>query len=243
MNARVNLLRESEYRRQGAVSNAFILRMSVVSVLAFTTLFAAIFAVRFQIAHRDLMAARQIWAMREPIYTQVQSMKQDLALMKKLNQELNGWEEARTDWVPVLDEIARLMPPTAQLRRFNVRGETEIKAGGSAAPALVGGLGDVQAAAAKPVASAGLPGRRYYLTFDGKASGDMAEAVVVQFVRTLGRSEVLSPILDAIKLASLQREAAVEGGEADRRFVIEASTIRFEMRERDDRRPAAKGGR
>ena len=67
---------------------------------------------------------------------------------------------------------------------------------------------------------------------EGKATGQMAESVVVQFVRTIGSARTFKQILDSIKLQSMQKEnsTADQGEQADRVFSIEASTLKREMK-------------
>ena len=62
------------------------MRVSVTSVVAFALVFGLLGLVRFRIARRDLIACREIWKMREPLYNQILAMKQDLATTKKLQQ-------------------------------------------------------------------------------------------------------------------------------------------------------------
>jgi hypothetical protein len=225
MTVRVNLLKPTEFRRQGAVSGAFVLRTSIVSVLAFATFFALLGMVHFQIARQDLLASQEIWRIRKPLYDQIQMMKADLATEKKLQQELRGWGASRIEWYDPLIQLQKVVPPTLQLRDFSVRGDVEIRQAPAPEPSAEGESG-----AAAPPAAAPIPMRRFYLTLNGRGTGSRAEDVVVSFVRELGRADLLRSILESIKLASLQRDSSRAGDQADRLFSIEAVTVKRAMK-------------
>jgi len=212
MTVRVNLMKEGEFRRQGAVSGAFIVRISTISIIAFGVLFGLLAVIRYRIARSDLLASREIWEMREPLYNQIQSMKQDLALERKLQEELGGWERARVDWHAQLLELQKVIPGTMQLRRLSIRGESELIA------APVTKSKDGKKPEEKP---AGTPTRQYFITLEGKTSGEKAEDVVVSFVRVLGRTGSFQELVESIKLQSLQRDMSASGEQTDRRFSID----------------------
>jgi hypothetical protein len=225
MTVRVNLLKPSEFRRQGAVSGPFILRVSVGSILAFITLFSLLGAIQYRIAHQDLLACREIWRLREPLYNQIQAMKEDLATEKKLQQELKGWAASRLEWLDPLIELQQIVPASLQLKHLSVRGETEIRQ--AAPPPEMTEEGGTALAAAPPSI---IPTRRFYLNLDGRATGRMAEDVVVQFVREIGRADLLKSFLESVKLQSLQRDSSQAGDQAGRVFAIEAITMRRAMK-------------
>lgn len=220
MTVSINLMKPAEFRHQGAVSGAFVVRVSVASVVSFALVFGLLGLARFRIARQDLIDCREIWKMREPLYNQILAMKQDLATAKKLQQELKGWAASRINWGDPLLELQQIVPATMQLRQLSLRGETEFKQ--SSAPAPEGGEGSAPAAPAQPV-------RRFYLIIEGKATGNLAENMVVQFVRTLGEASTFKAFLESKKLQSLQREASQGGEQVDRAFTIEAITIRKPM--------------
>lgn len=220
MTIRVNLLQPHEYRRQGAVSGAFIVRVSIGTALAFLTLFSALGFVWHEISQRDLEAAREIWRIREPMYDQIMAMKQDLAVEKKLEQELEGWVTWRLAWTPLLLEFQKIVPLTMQIKRLNIRGDSDLARKGGATT-----TGEMDEPGASKVSF--IPTIKYTMTFDGKASGNEAETTVVQFVRTFGRAAGYEPILDpaSLKLRSMQRDASEPGEQPDRVFSIEAMTM------------------
>jgi len=225
MTVRVNLLKPSEFRRQGAVSGPFMLRASILSGMAFTLLFGMLGFVNFQIAREDLAACKQVWAIRKPMYDQIMAMREDMATQKKIQQELKGWQVSRVNWTRQLHELQDIVPASLQLKRLGIRGELEMKLKSAPVPA------EGEAAPEAPP-TLGTPTRRFFINMEGKATGQMAESVVVQFVRTIGSARTFKQILDSIKLQSMQKEnsTADQGEQADRVFSIEASTLKREMK-------------
>ena len=74
--------------------------------------------------------------------------------------------------------------------------------------------------------------RWYTITIDGKASGDLAEDVVIQFVRTLGSDALFKPIFESPpRLNSLLRDTSQGDEQPNRIFTIEGSTQKREIKE------------
>jgi hypothetical protein len=231
MSIRVNLLKASEARRQSAVGIKFLTFVSVGTALAILLIIGGLAFIRYETNKNDLAAAQNVWAIREPMYNRVLKMKEDLATEKKFQQELRGWQAARIEWKPLLIELRKICPPTVQFRRLSIRGDFFIKAAPVVVPVDTGGEDPAKAAKAAPPAL-GLAMRWYTITMDGKAAGDMAEGVVVQFVRTFGSDALFKPLFVAPpKLNSLQREQTQPGETPIRVFTIEGSTQKREFRE------------
>lgn len=225
MSIRVNLLNPAEARRQGMIGVKFMIHVSIGTAVALLMIFGMLGYMRYQTAKRDLAAARNIWAVREPMYNSILKMKEDLATEKKFQQELRGWQASRIEWKPLLIELRNICPPTVQLRRLSIRGELFVKIQPVAAPAE----GEKQVSA-RP---AGQAMRWYGITLDGKAWGAQAEDVVVRFVRTFGNNALFRPLFETTpRLNSLQREMSQEGGEPVRVFSIEGQTKKREIKER-----------
>lgn len=217
MSARVNLLKDTEYRRQGMVSGTFLMRVSLAAIVCFSLLFGALGAFRYREARRQLAAARKIWAIREPLYRKILAMKQDVATYRKLNQELSGWAGSRVTWHPPLKVLQQIVHPSMQLRRLNIRGETEIRVPRGTTSAT---------AKAQPLSN---PIRQFFLTIEGRASGYLAEDVVLQFDASIRRAPSFREILETVRLQRLQSETAPPGKQADRSFAFEASTMKREV--------------
>jgi len=226
MSIRVNLLKPSEARRQGMVSVKFMIHVSIATAVAILLIIGGMSFIRYEIGKRDLEAARNIWKIREPMYKKIVTMRDDLATEKKFQQELRGWQASRIDWKPLLIELRKICPPMVQLRRLSIRGELTIKQ----KPVAQAVDGEPPAPSAAP--SPGLAMRWYTITIDGKATGDMAEDIVVQFVRKFGSDALFKPIFESPpKLNSLQRDTSQGGEQPNRIFTIEGTTQKREMKE------------
>ncbi len=225
MSIRVNLLKPGEFRRQGAVSGAFAMQVSIFSVLAFAILFGLLAFMRHQTATREFEEMTEIWTVREPMYNRLQAMKQDLATIRKLQSELRGWNAARVEWRDPMIQLQMIFPATMQLRRLDIRGDLEIKLTQSGP--LPGEEGE---GAAPAPAQTGTPQRRYIIRLDGKATGSMAEDDVVRFVGDIQQASLYKPLIESIKLNSLQRDAGSTEDQVNRLFSIEATMKRREMK-------------
>lgn len=230
MTIRVNLLKTSEFRRQGVVSGIFVVRTISGTLAAVAVLVGLFSLLNYRTAQRELASSREIWRMRKPVYEKIQGMKADLATQRKLDEEMRGWEAGRIDWYEVLTSVRKVVPQSMQLRRFNVRAETEVKVP-KAPAAVVAAAPDGGSAPPPPTKVTGMPVRQFFINIDGRAAGHKSEDVVVQFVRTLGGAEEFRYLFETIKLQSLQRDTAQGGDQAsDRMFSIEAATVKKEFK-------------
>ena len=198
-----------EFRRQGAVSGAFMVKVSVFTVLLYGLVFGALGFVHYEIARRDLMAARDIWKMREPLYSSVQAMKHDLAEIKKIEQELNGWQQARVAWDERLLTLQKIVPPTMQIRRLSIRGDQDlVKEKGS-------------------TSQIGTPARRYIVDVDGVIVGEEANVLVNKFLADFEKSSAFSNVLQSITLQGLRREARMGSDQPEWWFSVQAVSKRY----------------
>jgi len=223
MSIRVDLMKEGEFRRQGAVSGAFIVRITLASLFGFGVLFGFLAFVRMRIAQNDLEAAENIWEMRKPYYEKIQAMKKDLATEKSLSKELDGWKRSRIAWHEQLFALQKLIPSAMQLRRVSIRGDLGFEKPPARAAVKVKSEGGKKK---KPKVAPNIPFREYSIRLEGRTSGKKAEDVVVQFVRVLDRSTSYHALLNSIKLLSLNRDTTGDAGQNDQRFVIEAMTVK-----------------
>ena len=225
MSIRVNLLKPSEARRQSMVGLKFIFQFGMATVVMILLIFGGLSFIRNETGKRDLEKARNIWEIREPMYQKIVEIKGDMATEKKFQQELEGWHASRIDWKPLLIELRKICPPLVQLRRLDIRGDVLIKQ----MPAVEAANSEPPASSAAP--SAGLAMRWYSITLEGKASGNMAEDVVIQFVRAFGNDALFKPIFESPpRLNSLQRDMSQDGEQPNRIFTIEGSTQKREIK-------------
>lgn len=198
----------SEFRRQGAVSGAFVVKVSIFTVILYGLVFGALGFVHYQIARRDLMAMREIWKTREPLYNNVQAMKHDLAEIKKIRQELDGWKNARLGWGERLLTLQQIVPPAMQVRRLSIRGDQE----------LVKEKGTQSAV--------GIPARRYVIDIDGKIVGEEANVLVNKFLGDFEKAEAFTNVLQSLTLQGLKREARAESEFPEWSFSVQAVSKR-----------------
>jgi hypothetical protein len=225
MSIRVNLIKPSEARRQSVVGMKFLMYVSAGTAAAILLTVGGLGLIRYETGKNNLAAARNIWAIREPMYNRVLKMKGDLATEKSFQQELRGWQASRIEWKPLLIELRKICPPMVQLRRLGIRGELFIKQ----RPVVEAVEGGTPAPSGR---SPGLAMRWYTITMDGNAAGAMAEDVVVQFVRAFGSDPLFKPLFETPpKLNSLQRDTAQGSDQPIRTFTIEGTTQKREMRE------------
>ncbi|HOW98428.1 MAG TPA: hypothetical protein P5567_04300 [Kiritimatiellia bacterium] len=228
MTARINLLKTTEYRRQGLVSTAFIIRVSIMTVVLLALVFGALAFLQRRNARQTLDSARELWRVREPLYRKTLAMKQDLATKRKLDQELRGWSASRIAWNEPLAEFQEITLPTLQFRRLNVRGEMDVRVPKVKTP-KAGSAEAKPAEAAAPALAAGTPARRFFLLIEGRAEGDQAEDAVLQFDAALRRAPGLRALMESVRLQRLESEESRAGGAAGQVFAIEAATARREM--------------
>ena len=222
MNLRVNLIKDSEIRHVGMVSRSFIIRASSITVTTLLILFLIIFIGRYKLVQQQLAGARDRWETLKPAYDRVRILRQDLTDRRKIINELNGWGHSRINWTTPLTELQQTVPPTIQLTKLLVRSELSIK--------------EIKATSAqsnpdKPAPEIpATPLRRYYVYIYGRASGTLADQVVIHFVRTFRQTPAFHTILEGVKLQRLQKETGGNDEQPDRSFEIEGTTLFREMK-------------
>jgi len=236
---RVNLIRESELRYQGAVSRSFMFKAGGITVGGLLGIFLLFSFLQYRTVRQNLSWAREQWAQISPIYNNVVAMQQDLAANQKILTELKSWNNSRVAWSQPLVEIREIVPLTIQLTRLNIIGSVELKEI-KLPPPPAATAGDKKSPTEKKAEKAKPPAlmfRRFNISMEGKASGELADEVVVQFVKTMSESPSFKPMLESIKLRGLRREdegaasASRDQPQAsDRLFGIEATTLPKEIK-------------
>ena len=224
MNVRVNLIKDTELRHVGMVSRSFIIRVSSITAATVLVLFLIIFIGRYKLVQQQLAGARDRWETMKPAYDRVRVLRQDLTDRRKIMGELTGWNNSRIDWVPPLAELQQTVPPTIQLTKLMLRGELSMKE-----PKVTTPPPDPDK---PPPEIPATPMRRYFINIYGRASGTLADQVVIHFVRTFRQTPAFQKILEGVKLQRLQKEAGGEKGaeQPDRAFEIEAVSLYKEMK-------------
>ena len=222
MKVRINLLNESELRYQGATSRSFLVKIGVGTVVSVVLLSGILFWARQSRFQHELTTSQAQWKKIEPVYKEVLHMQQETALNRVLSAELAGWQKVRIEWHTPCRELQQLVPPTIQLKHLAMRCTVETKQQEAPPPAGP----DEKPKPPPPPKEI----RRFFLNLEGRASGNLAEDVVVQFVRTMRLAPSFQPFLESIKLQSLQRDTvagdtAKTTEQADRVFAIEAMSF------------------
>jgi hypothetical protein len=223
---RVNLLRESEFRYQGAVSRGFLIRASSITVGILVGLFLITTIFQYKGLRQSVAWSKEHWEKIKPAYENVKAMQTELSRNRVVLNELKGWRHSRIEWAAPMEELRKIVPGSIQLIKFNVFGSMEVKK-----PA---------AADAKPAAKPENPGapppppppgqaiRKFTVSIEGRSEDKLADKVILQFVDDLRQGASFKPILDSVKLQGLRLETGRESN--GRVFNIEATTLPREMK-------------
>jgi len=209
MNVRVNLLKPEEFRRQGMVSTQFAVRVALAGAGALLLLLSLISVVNHRVVMHNLKLSQEIWEEMKPRYERVKEMQSFLATKGQVWSDLTAWNTSRIDWHPHLASLQQAVPPSVQLTKLSIRSQFVM-------------LPDTENAKNE----LGLPARQFFMTIDGKIGGDLADEVVVQFVRDLRAGSSLKDVLESAKLQALQRDA---GSSGERTFGVEGTCTARKM--------------
>jgi hypothetical protein len=209
MSTHVNLMKSGEFRRQGAVSGAFVVQVCIFSTLAFGLVFGALGFMHFQIARKELEGAREVWKMREPRYNTLQSMRNDLTELQKIREELEGWANSRVHWDERFLKLQEIVPAAMQFRRVMIRGDHDFIREGKGATAV------------------SLPGRIYVISMEGRIVSDNPVAVVNQFMDSLARAEGFQGLLSGVRMPEGLKQESSQSEVPEARFIVEATTERL----------------
>ncbi len=215
MKLRVDLLRAEERRYQGPVSTRFAIRIGAITLGVVSALLLLVALHAFLSVRSELRATRGNWQQIEQRFNEVQALQRASGEQQALLKELDRWSALRAPWSALLPELSQIVPASMQLTRLGIRSEWSfVKA---PAPTTSDG---------KEIPLPPMPTRRVYLSLEGRASGDLADEVVVGFVRTLRESPGYAPLFESVKLQRLVRETvSAPGRTPDRLFMIEGEFL------------------
>jgi Tfp pilus assembly protein PilN len=183
---RVNLLRKSEVRYQGAVSRRFLLTTVVTTILLIILLVSVILCMGWQARRAKKKRLSQRLEELTPIVSRVQANQSIAAHNAKILAALNEWKEKRVVWNAVLNDIQFQVPESVQ-------------------------LSSLQLVAVKPAQATSWKNR---MSLSGIARSSQPEDVVVRFRRSLLKAESLGACYSSVKLVSFNRTTdKEEGGE------------------------------
>ncbi len=197
---RVNLLKKSEQRYQGAVSRRFMLVTLVVAPILFIALLSGIKLIQYAGIRSSLKSSREIWERLEPrlnLYKEEQrsrvSCKQALELFK-------GWQGTQVSLSSLLAEIQATVPASIQLKRLAIRSEQKTSVYGKPADFVLD----------------------YTLMLQGVAEGDRAEDAVIGLRKDLIEPSYMGSVFESVRLASMSKRAGKDG-QSMREFTLEGS--------------------
>ena len=199
MNDRIDLLKPTERRYQGPVSGRFIAFVSLLLILATTTLVVSYLIFTGLLQERQRVWAKESWAVMEPRYNTLIETRQILREVERLQTELDQWNAVRISWSYVLDEIRDITPANIQFTSIDFRDN------------LV------------PREEKPKPGKRVRLArevelgISGNSHGPSSESLVIEFIAEMRQIGTTNKVFEVVTLNSMQRVSATENV---RSFVI-----------------------
>ena len=199
---RINLLRKSEQRYQGAVSRRFVLMVAVGAPILIVSILSGIKAIQYTGVQADLKQSQEIWKELEPRLELYKEENRGLAYNKQAMDLINGWKSSQTSFVTLLEEVQDTVPANIQFTRLSVKSEQT--------PLVYTASKDMEL--------------KFSLVIDGAAQGDTAESQVIELGRDLMGAELVESTFDSIKLASLRKRNSTEG-ESIREFRLVSEAL------------------
>ena len=202
---RVNLLKKSECRYQGAVSRRFMLVSIVVTPILFIAVLSGVKLIQYGGVQADLKASREIWNTLEPRLATSVDQQRGLKTNRQAIGLINGWQESQVRMEELLLDIQEAIPEHVQLMRISIRS-------------------DAKSTLYREVDELGL---NYRLALQGVSQGEQAEDAVINLRRDLLKKEYLSSIFDSVKLTSMRKRRGADG-ENMREFSLEGLSTEVE---------------
>jgi len=181
--ARVNLLKKTEQRYQGAVSRRFMLASVVITPIMVIAALSGIKLVQYTGVQAELRASREIWADLEPKLELFMDENKGLVANRKMLDLIGGWEASQGSFVELLEDIQRTVPENIQFTRLSVRGKSTV--------ATFADPADMEL--------------DYALEVEGISQGERAETQVIDLRRNLLACERIESTFSSLKLASLRK--------------------------------------
>jgi hypothetical protein len=198
---RVNLLKKSEQRYQGAVSRRFMLISSVITPVLFIAILSGVKLIQFAGVQSDLESSREIWAELKPRLALHQEEQRCLNGNQKILELIGGWRSTQVSQYGLMSEIQSAVPANIQLNRLSIRSEPSTSV-------------------YREVEEFKL---EYKLSLQGVSQGNQAEDTVIGFRKALLDTELMRATFDSVKLTSMRKQAGVAGQNL-REFMLEGST-------------------
>lgn len=227
MKVHVNLLHPDEQRYQGLVSSRFIILASALTLASILLLVSGFALYGFFSKRQDLQWAREQWKKTELRYRTILALQQEQGRIKKVVDELNGWNHARLPMYDLLAELRKIVSPhPIQFTRLNVNSETmTIQPPPPTNPPPVKAQGEAQpvAGAAAPKPPTPIQAKRFHLLIAGRVLGAEGHTAVVEFNEQIQSNQRIGPWFEAVRLQGINR--VTSGARRDEQyFNIEGTT-------------------
>ncbi len=190
---RVNLLKKSELRYQGAVSRRFMLVGVVVTPIVAIALLSSIKLVQYTTVKYELKTSREIWTELEPRLELYKNENRGLVTNQQVMELLDGWQNSQASFVRLLTDIQDTVPENIQFTRLSVRSAMDSSTYKSPE--------DMELV--------------YNLVVEGISHGDQAETEAILLPRKLLAAEEVAATFDTLKLASMRKRGG--GGSSNQR--------------------------
>jgi hypothetical protein len=194
---RVNLLKKSEQRYQGAVSRRFITISIVVTPILFVALLSGIKLVQYTGVQSDLKASREIWINLEPKLALFNEENRSLAANRQILALFDGWRDSQLPIVELMDEVQDAVPANVQFTRFMLRSKVE--------PGTYLSPEEMQL--------------RFALQIDGISQGERAEEEVWKFHKDLLATVGIAKEFEVVELSGMRKRQNADG-RSEREFKI-----------------------
>jgi len=198
---RVNLLKKSEQRHQGAVSRRFVLVSIVATPILLIAVLSGIKLVQYAGVQSELKASREIWKTLEPKLASFNEEKQGLADQRQLLALFEAWRASQLPVIELMGGIQDSVPDNIQFTRLSLRSDLKRSV----------------------FRTAGDMALNYTLSIEGLSQGDRAESDVIRLQRDLLSCEVVESTFDTIKLSAMRKRQNVQELTM-REFRLEGST-------------------
>jgi len=180
---RVNMLKKSEQRYQGAVSRRFMLVVAVVTPIVIIALLSGIKLIQYSSIKYDLKTSREIWVDLEPRLELFKNENRGLAANNKLLALFDEWKNAQAPMEGLLNDLQGVVPANVQLTRLSIRSKQSAPRYDSADDMAL----------------------TYELMIDAISQGDRAEEEIIRLPKSLATCNHFATTFDSLKLASLRK--------------------------------------
>lgn len=186
---RVNLLKKSEQRYQGAVSRRFLLVGIVVAPILFITLLSGVKLIQYNNVQSELKSSRERWVELEPRLMLCNEEQRNLAANQRVLGLIAGWQDSKIPYSKLLDEIQESLPATIQLSRLSFSSKSETSIYDTPADFIVDHL----------------------LTMRGVVQGDRPEDEIFGLRKDLLKTECMGKTFKSLKLGPIGKRSGKEG--------------------------------